>query len=123
MLGIEAVELHRDLMTEAEALFAEKTVEQWLEIFDSVGVPVGPVQYIQEVQRDEQVSANGLEVDLEHSLAGRVKMVGPMIQMSETPLEARSASPALGEHTDEILSAMGYTEAEIDGLKGDGVTR
>ena len=56
------------------------------------------MRYIQEMADDEQVSANGLVVDLEHSLAGPVKMVGPMIQMIETPLEARAASPGLGEH-------------------------
>ena len=61
--------------------------------------------------------------ELEHSLAGRVKMVGPMIQMSKTPLEARSASPALGEHTVEILGAMGYNEEEISEMKRGGLTR
>ena len=117
----EAVELHQRLMKHAEKLFAEKTVDEWLQVFDSVGVPAGPVSYIQELVEDEHVAENGLVVELEHSLAGRVKMAGPMIQMSETPLEAQGASPALGEHTDEILRAMGYSEEEIDGLKGGGI--
>ena len=117
----EALELGGELMAEAERLFTEKTVDEWLQIFDSVGVPAGPVRYIQELLSDKQVDANGLVVELDHSLAGRVKMVGPMIQMSETPLEARAASPALGEHTDEILITMGYTESQIAALRGNGV--
>ena len=122
-LSEEAVERNQELMAEAEGLFLEKTVDEWLQIFDSVGVPAGPVRYIEELPGDEQVASNGLVVELEHSLAGRVKMIGPVIQMSETPLEARSASPALGEHTDEILGAMGYSKEEIADMNRDGVTR
>ena len=122
-LSAEAVERNQELVAEAEGLFVEKTVDEWLQLFDSVGVPAGPVRYIEELPGDEQVVANGLVVDLEHSLAGRVKMTGPMIQMSETPLEVRSASPALGEHTKDILKGMGYSEEEIVEMKRAGVTR
>ena len=111
------------LVEKAEELFRERTVQEWLDIFDGVGVPAGPVRYIQELLEDEQVEANELSVELEHTLAGKVKMVGPIIGMSETPLEATSASPALGEHTDEILLSMGYSQEEISGLKTDGITR
>ena len=112
-----------ELVAEAEALFREKTIEEWLQIWDSVGVPAGPVRFVQEMLNDEQVAANGLAVDLEHTLAGPVRMVGPMIQMSKTPLAARSASPALGEHTDAVLRESGYTESQIDALRANGVTR
>ena len=111
------------LAKKAEALFTERTVKEWLSAFEKVGVPAGPVRYVQELLDDEQVVANDLVVDLEHSKAGPVRMVGPMISMSETPLKAQSASPALGEHTDEILGAMGIDAETIQKLKDDGVTR
>ncbi len=119
----ETIAHSEELVKQAEELFRERTVDEWLETFDSVGVPAGPVRYIQELLEDEQVRANGLSVELEHTLAGPVKMVGPIINMSETPLEARSASPALGEHTDDILASMGYSQDEIAALKSGGVTR
>lgn len=119
----EAQERGDKLVAEAEALFRERTVDEWLAVWDEVGVPAGPVRFIQEMLDDEQVAANGLAVDLEHSLAGRVRMVGPMIQMSKSPLEARSASPALGEHTDEVLREAGYSESQIEALRGNGVVR
>ena len=118
----ETIARTEQLMKRAEDLFREKTVDEWLETFDGVGVPAGPVRFAQEMLDDEQVRANGLSVELEHTLAGPVKMVGPIISMSETPLEARSASPALGEHTDEILASMGYSQDEISVLRCNGVT-
>ncbi len=119
----ETIAYSEKLVEKAEELFRERTVQEWLDTFDSVGVPAGPVRYVQELLEDDQVEANGLSVELEHTLAGKVKMVGPIIGMSDTPLEATSASPALGEHTDEILLSMGYSQEEISGMKTDGITR
>ena len=51
------------------------------------------------------------------------KMVGPLVKMSETPLRARSASPALGEHVGEILDSLGYSPEQVRQLRDMGVTR
>jgi len=111
------------LVPVVEDLFKQRTVDEWLNDFDEVGVPAGPVCFVPELLDDPQVTANNLVVDLEHSLAGSVRMVGPMISMSDTPLEAQGASPALGEHTDEILSALGFQPDAIQKLRDDGVTK
>jgi formyl-CoA transferase len=119
----EAIATSELLAKVAQSLFRKRTVEEWLKTFDEVGVPCGPVKYVQELLDDEQVIANDLIVDVDHSLAGPIRMVGPMINMSETPLEVQGASPALGQHTDEILKSLGLDEAMIQKLKDAGVTK
>ena len=111
------------LIERAEAIFRERTGTEWLAVLDEAGVPAGPVRFVEELLEDEQVLANDLVVELEHSLAGKLKMVGPLLKMSETPLSATKASPALGEHSSEILATLGYTTKEIQRLKDEGITR
>ena len=110
------------LSEEMKAILLTKTGEEWLSILDAAGVPAGPVRFIQELTNDEQVIANEMVVEVNHSLAGKVRMAGPMIQMSETPLAVQSASPALGEHTNEIMLNLGYSEDEITDLKSRNIT-
>jgi crotonobetainyl-CoA:carnitine CoA-transferase CaiB-like acyl-CoA transferase len=112
-----------EIMLQAEQVFATKSTEEWVSLCDEARVPAGPVNFAEEMWDDAQVEANGMAVELEHSLVGRVRMIGPLVKMSDTPTEARSASPALGEHTGEILGALGYTAERIDALRKAGVTR
>ena len=118
----ESIAFAEELVKKAEAVFKQKTVEEWLTLLDEAGVPAGPLRFVEEMVTNEQVIANDLVVELDHSLVGSVKMVGPVFSMSETPLEAKMASPALGEHSDEILGQLGYSAEEIQKLKDDGVT-
>ena len=113
----------RGLREGAETVFRERSVGEWLPLLEGAGVPAGPVRFVEELTEDEQVVENDLVVELEHSLAGKLKMIGPLINMSDSPLEARSASPALGEHTSPILETLGYPPEEVERLKAEGITR
>ena len=118
----ESHEFYEKLNGQMEDIFRQRSVSEWLRLLDDAGVPAGPVRFVEELVDDEQVASNGLVVELEHSVVGKVKMVGPMLKMSETPLEPTLASPALGEHTDEVLSAYGFSAEDIRRLREGGVT-
>ncbi len=116
------IEQIENLHESSKLIIASLPTEEWLKKFDEAGVPAGPVRFVQELLDDEQVIANEMVVELEHSKAGIVRMAGPMVRMSETPLQPQFASPALGEHSEEILALLGYTEKAISGFKERGIT-
>ena len=109
------------LFEEAKKLIAAKPMEYWLDRFGDRGIPSGPVKFVQELLDDDQVLENDLVVELEHGAVGPVKMVGPIVQMSKTPLKARFASPVLGEHTDSLLLELGYSLSDISALRSKNI--
>ncbi len=122
-LSPEAIAIAENFTTAVAARMLEKTTEEWIEVFDAAGVPASPVRHITELPDDPQVWANDLRVELDHPVAGRMTMVGPSVQMSVTPVRARTAPPTLGQHNDEILGELGYSPDEIKGLRKNGVIR
>ncbi len=100
------------LLRQAEEIFLQRTAAEWLALLDERGIPAGPVRFIEEVYDDPQVQANGLVSELEHRDLGSLRMMGPLARFSETPLEP-TAPPALGQHTDEVLTELGFSVEEI----------
>jgi formyl-CoA transferase len=99
-----------------------RTTRQWLEALEPAGVPVGPINNLAQVFEDPQVRARGMKVEAPHPAAGKVPMVASPMKLSATPVEHRTAPPTLGQHTDEILTALlGFTEQQIALLREQGV--
>jgi len=108
-------------VSEVEARVRDESVATWLERFRDAGVPCGPVQFPEELADDPQVEAMALIADLNHEITGPQRVVGPIVDMSETPTRAQIAAPPLGWHTTEILEQSGLTPEEIGAYRAAGV--
>ncbi|MGZ5120941.1 MAG: CoA transferase, partial [Burkholderiales bacterium] len=72
------------------------------------GVPAAPVNTVGRVVEDKQVIAREMIVKQQHPTAGEISVVGVPVKLSETPGSIRTPAPLLGEHTDEVIGALGY---------------
>jgi CoA:oxalate CoA-transferase len=108
-----------------KALINEKigaaTVEAWIERLNHAGVPCGRVMTLADVFADPQVLAQEMVLETDHPGHGPVRMTGFPVKLSATPARLRLPAPALGEHTDQILTGLGYAPARIAALRKAGV--
>jgi len=87
-----------------------------------LGFPVAPIYNIGETTKDPHLIARGMFVEIEHPIAGKVKIPNFPVKFSETPGEHISAAPILGQHTKEIMmNRLGYSEEQIEQLENEGV--
>jgi crotonobetainyl-CoA:carnitine CoA-transferase CaiB-like acyl-CoA transferase len=103
----------------AEVLRTRSTAH-WLEVLDREDVPCAPVLTRDAVHLDPQVRANGLLVEDDHPVVGRVRQPRPAEQLDGTPSAIRRPAPRLGEHTDEVLAEAGLDPHEIAALRAGG---
>jgi crotonobetainyl-CoA:carnitine CoA-transferase CaiB-like acyl-CoA transferase len=110
------------LVPRLEEIFLTRSYEEWEATLLASGVPVGAINSIAEVVEHPQVQARGALVEMDHPRAGKVRMVGVPVRLSETPGSVRTPSPTLGEHTEEVLTTLlGLDADEIAALRTGGV--
>ena len=107
----------KEIMAIYAGLFLKNSVGHWLEQLEKAGVPCGPVNDFAHVFADPHVRARGMEVKVEHPFEPNLSLIRNALTFSETPVKEYRAPPLLGEHTQEVLSQLGYDEGRIAGLK------
>jgi formyl-CoA transferase/CoA:oxalate CoA-transferase len=113
---------HRDkLVAILDGLFITEPADYWLEKFRQVDIPSGPINTIAETLAHPQHRARRFIVELEHPVAGLVRSMGNPVRLSGAPVSYRLAPPTLGQHTNEILTELGYNDTTIAALQRAGV--
>jgi len=100
-----------------DEVFAGRSRDEWMEIFQTQGLMFCSVQQIQEVPDDPQALENDYLMPFTHPVQGPVTIPGYPVQFSKCRAGTRSAAPKLGEHTDLVLQNLGFSSAEIEKLK------
>ena len=107
-----------------EEITAKQPSEHWLEGLEKINVPCGPLNDVDEVFKDPQIKARGIEIAMNHPAAGAepVHFMACPMAMSATPPTYRNPPPMLGQHTDEVLAEFLELGAdEIAGLRDKGL--
>lgn len=110
------------LNAEISAIIATKPSADWIELLNAAGVPCGPVYSIDKVFADPQVRHLDAVRHVDSARLGTLAVVRQPVNISgvEQPATFRRASPESGEHTDEVLTEMGFDASEIDRLRAAG---
>jgi len=117
LLGVE--ELTEEVI---RGWVGSRTTEEVVNALAETGVPVGPVQDLDEAQICEQAIAREMFVKVNHPTLGEIVEPGFPIKFSDTPSDATAPAPLLGQHTEEILmGVLGLTREEVESLRREGV--
>ncbi len=93
---------------------------EWLERLTKADVPCGPVLTRSQMIRHPHIAALELTQEYDHPAAGRLRQARNAARFSATPASIRRPAPALGEHTDEVLAEIGYSDLDIAELRAQG---
>jgi crotonobetainyl-CoA:carnitine CoA-transferase CaiB-like acyl-CoA transferase len=110
-----------DRLNLTQEVLRTRSSEEWLQRLEAEDVPCAPVLKRREVICHPQLIANETLVETEHPLAGSLRQARPAAQFSKTPAGVRFGAPQLGEHTDAVLTELGYQSGDIAELRVQGV--
>jgi CoA:oxalate CoA-transferase len=111
-------EHHAELEPMLNEALARRTTEEWLREFDAIGLPCGPLNDIPHAAAQPQVVAREMLVDVQHPSGFSLRVPDTPVRLSRTPGGIQGPPPALGEHTDEVLTGLlGLSAGEIATLR------
>ena len=106
----------RELIQLCDRIFAGQPMQYWQRALEQADVPYSVVANFDDVVADRQMAANGVFVEIDDPVLGRVRSVDTPLKIEAHPKVTRAPAPRLGEHTREVLAEIGLGEQEIDAL-------
>jgi len=110
------------LIPELVEIFKTRTKSWWIDELEKVGVPCGPINTLDEVFTDPQILSRSMVMNVDHSVAGQIPLVGTPMKFSVTPAGAVQPPPLLGEHTAPVLEQLLGMDSEAIAVLRDAGT-
>ena len=110
------------LTKEINQALRTRNADHWIELFNREGIPSGAILTMEEIFAHPQIAAREMLLRLPHPALGEFMTTGLAAKLSATPGQIRRP-PLIGEHTEEVLTAMGYGPAEIKELRAASIIR
>ena len=108
------------LTTILDEVFGAQPIAHWYEVFSGAHVTFGAVRGPQEVINDPQLRANDIVVPIEGAGGKLTSTISSPIQVHGVSKVSAKRAPDIGEHNEEVLQELGFSAAEIDGLRASG---
>jgi crotonobetainyl-CoA:carnitine CoA-transferase CaiB-like acyl-CoA transferase len=113
---------HRAVLNEEiNQVTATRSTAEWVEILNKAGVPSGPIYTMDQVFADPQVQHLEAAATVKHPKLGDIRLVNQAVKLSRTKSSLATASPALGEHTEEVLAELGFNATDFDRFRNQKV--
>jgi alpha-methylacyl-CoA racemase len=112
-----------DAHADAVEIFKQRTLEEWQAFNDEHDCCIEPVLDLDEALDSDQVRAREMVVELDQPELGAIRQLAPPVKLSRTPAGIQRPAPALGEHTAELLSEVGYSDEEIAAMIEAGAAK
>ncbi len=113
---------NRDAVNAAiEAHTVNKTSAEWIDMFEAIGIPCGPIYSIDQMFADEQVKHVNMAHPINHPTLGDFNVVGQAVELSRFKPRTGMPTPDRGQHTDEVLGDLGYDAGAVADLRARGI--
>ena len=112
----------REIYAELEPIFRQRAATEWEDILNKAGVPAMRVYSVSEAVEQPQIKARGLYhvFDDVPGIGRSISVASVPYKLSKSPARLHSPPPQLGQHSDEILGGLGYSDADIRALRDAG---
>ena len=111
--------VYPEMKATLEATFRTKTAQEWMDIMSQHDICAAPVRSMDEAAVDPHNLARQMVIEVDSPI-GKVKQTGIAPKLSDTPGKVRGTSPIIGQHTDEVLKALGYDADKVARLREQG---
>lgn len=112
---------YEEIIGPVREIIRQRNTDEWLDALRAVGVPVGRINTVAQALSDPHLIERGMIVQLEHPALGMIRSIATPVHLADSPLVYYRHPPRLGEHTDEVMSELGFDAIAVQEFRAKGI--